>query len=164
MEQLVTLSLEILSDEDEGCLITIIFINCWYSYNIGFFDGTDCKKKKNKEDTYFHQRRILKRISLEKILLLRSRVKIRVERSKRVWSNWLRDIGMAFDVQRMKARQRNNWFVHLTPVHRPVNVFVEITRNGCKCQENSGLLGRPFPHPRQGRATISQLQLQLHKG
>ena len=71
---------------------------------------------------------------------------------------------MAFDVQRMKARQRNNWFVHLTPVHRPVNVFVEITRNGCKCQENSGLLGRPFPHPRQGRATISQLQLQLHKG
>lgn len=74
------------------------------------------------------------------------------------------DIGMAFDVQRMKARQRNNWFVHLTPVHRPVNVFVEITRNGCKCQENSGLLGRPFPHPRQGRATISQLQLQLHKG
>lgn len=34
------------------------------------------KKKKNKEDTYFHQRRILKRISLEKILLLRSRVKI----------------------------------------------------------------------------------------
>lgn len=74
------------------------------------------------------------------------------------------DIGVAFDVQRMKARQRNNWFVHLTPVHRPVNVFVEITRNGCKCQENSGLLGRPFPHPRQGRATISQLQLQLHKG
>nr|KAF7431321.1 hypothetical protein H0235_004245 [Vespula pensylvanica] len=33
----------------------------------------------------------------------------------------------------------NNWFVHSAarPL-RPMNVFVEITRNGCKCQESFG--------------------------
>ncbi|KAL2729173.1 hypothetical protein V1478_005962 [Vespula squamosa] len=64
------------------------------------------------------------------------------------------------DHENEEARD-NNWFVHSAarPL-RPMNVFVEITRNGCKCQESFG--SSESKRPKKKRPTKSDIVLLEH--